>query len=370
LKYLLKNKLKIFCIGDPHIRIQDEEDINEYLNKLELFLKSAPDLDYIIILGDILHNHESLHTESLNLAIRFFKLCKNYAKTFCLVGNHDYTNNSSFLKQNHWLNVCKEWDNNFIVIDAPETITKNNIQLTFCPYVPDGMFLKALNEKAENWTQSVAIFSHQLLNGAKMGSIIAENIEKWEDKFPLLINGHIHTKQKVKENFYCIGSSRYIGYGDLGKKVCLLLTISTSEDENNPSIHLKEISLGLKSKECITIILTPDNIENLLHHPKLVSLEKRNKCKRNIKIIFKGTIELLKTFKNSSVYRECLQLFDKIVVKPFPVKNLNNTNNDNSGNNSNNNNTTNTNKLFLDLLKENIQDNMELQEFYLQFINK
>ncbi len=364
----MNSKLKIFCIGDPHIRIQDEEDINEYLTKLELFLKSVPDLDYIVILGDILHNHETLHTESLNLAILFFKLCKKYAKTFCLVGNHDYTNNSSFLKQNHWLNVCKEWDNNFIVIDTPETIIKNNIQLTFCPYVPDGMFLKALNEKTENWKQSVTIFSHQLLNGAKMGSIVAENIEEWEDDFPLLINGHIHTKQKVKENFYCIGSSRYIGYGDLGKKVCLLLTISNEENSNdNPSIHLKEISLHLKSKECITIILTEDNIQNLLHHPKLIALEKRNKCKRNIKIIFKGSLELLKSFKNTSIYKECLQLFDKIVFKPFPVKNLNNI----SKNDSNDSGTKNgTNKLFLDLLKENIQDHVELQEFYLQFVHK
>jgi hypothetical protein len=26
----MNSKLKILCIGDPHIRIQDEEDINEY----------------------------------------------------------------------------------------------------------------------------------------------------------------------------------------------------------------------------------------------------------------------------------------------------------------------------------------------------
>jgi DNA repair exonuclease SbcCD nuclease subunit len=361
--------LKVFCIGDPHIRIQDEEDIKEYLNKLEIALSNISDLDYIVILGDILHNHETLHTESLNLAILFFKLCKSFAKTFCLVGNHDYTNNSSFLKQNHWLNVCKEWDINFIVIDTPETIIKNNIQLTFCPYVPDGMFLKALNEKAENWKQSQVIFSHQLLNGAKMGSIIAEGIEEWEDEFPLLINGHIHSKQKVKHNFYCLGSSRYIGYGDLGKKTCMLITVSSSE--NNPStIQLKEISLGLTCKECITIILTEDNIENLLHHPKLVAIEKRNKCKSNIKIIFKGEYELLKSFKNTSIYKQCLQSFDKIVFKPFPVKhlNINNENNSNTNNTTDENN--NSNKLFLDLLKENIQEHSELQEFYLEFINK
>ena len=356
--------LKIFCIGDPHIRIQDEEEVNEYLNKLELALINIPDLDYIIILGDILHNHETLHTESLNLAIRFFKCCKKYAKTFCLVGNHDYTNNSSFLKKNHWLNVCKEWDINFIVIDTPETITKRGLQITLCPYVPDGMFIKALNENVENWKQSQIIFSHQLLNGAKMGSIIAEGIEEWEDDFPLLINGHIHSKQKVKHNFYCLGSSRYIGYGDLGKKSCMLITISSSE-ENTPTIQLKEISLGLTSKECITIILTEDNIENLFQHPKLLAIEKRNKCKSNIKIIFKGVLELLKAFKNTSIYKQCLQTFDKIVFKPFPVKHLSN-NNENKNNENNDTNTS--SKLFLDVLKENIQDNDELKEYYLEFI--
>ena len=92
-----------------HIRrLRDilSEDVNEFLNKLEIAISNIPNLDYIIILGDVLHNHETLHTESLNLAVLFFKCCKKYAKTFCLVGNHDYTNNSSFLKQNHWLNVA------------------------------------------------------------------------------------------------------------------------------------------------------------------------------------------------------------------------------------------------------------------------
>ena len=355
--------LKIFCIGDPHIRIQDEEDINEYLNKLENAISNIPDLDYIIILGDILHNHETLHTESLNLAVLFFKCCKKYAKTFCLVGNHDYTNNSSFLKKNHWLNVCKEWDINFIVIDKPETITKKGLQITLCPYVPDGLFIKALNENAENWKQSQVIFSHQLLNGAKMGSIVAEGIEEWEDDFPLLINGHIHSKQKVKDNFYCIGSSRYIGYGDLGKKSCMLITISDMS-----TIQLKEISLGLTSKECITIILTEDNIQNLFHHPKLLAIEKRNKCKSNIKIIFKGVLELLKSFKNTSIYKQCLQTFDKIVFKPFPVKHLSNNNTDIQTEKENNSNKS--SKLFLYLLKDNIQDNEELKEYYIEFINK
>ncbi len=362
--------LKLFCIGDPHIRIQDEEDVNEYLNKLEIALSNIPDLDYIIILGDILHNHETLHTESLNLAIQFFKCCKKYAKTFCLVGNHDYTNNSSFLKQNHWLNVCKEWDINFIVIDKPETIIKRGLQFTLCPYVPDGLFLKALNEYADNWKQSQVIFSHQLLNGAKMGSIIAENIEEWEDDYPLLINGHIHSKQKVKHNFYCLGSSRYIGYGDLGKKSCMLITIvneEENEEENNevsPIINLKEISLGLKSKECITIILTEDSIEHLLSHPKL---NKPNLTKNNTKIIFKGTQELLKSFKNTSIYKQCLQTFHKIIFKPFPMKHVS-TINDGNNNSNTSSNTNTSSKLFLDLLKENIQDNEELKNYYLEFI--
>ncbi len=356
------NQLNIFCIGDPHIRIQEEEDVLFFYNQLNNYLSSNSNIDMIIILGDILHNHETLHTESLNLAIKLFKYCKSFAKTFCLVGNHDYTNNSGFLKDNHWMNVCKEWDIQFIVVDNPITFTKNNFQLTLCPYVPDGRFVEALNtETNSNWKQSSVIFGHQLLNGAKMGSIIAENIEEWKDNYPLLISGHIHTEQKVKENYYCIGSSRYIGYGDLTQKYCLHVCLKKENDI--VTIQLKKVNLKLHKKECFTILLTNDNIHTSTIQ-KIDKLKQSKNCS-NTKLIFKGNIEVLKHFKQSSLYKDIVKEFNKIVFKADIVKQQLNTNT-----NTNNmvDNESQKKTFFTDILKENIKDNIELINLYKEFV--
>ena len=72
----MSNSLSILCIGDPHIRIEEQEDIHSYFNELTTILNTIDNLDFIIILGDVLHNHSILHTGSLNLATEFFKICK------------------------------------------------------------------------------------------------------------------------------------------------------------------------------------------------------------------------------------------------------------------------------------------------------
>ena len=73
----------------------------------------------------------------------------------------------------------------------------------------------------------------------------------------------------------------------------------------------------------------------------------------NTKIIFKGDILVLKQFKESSNYKEILALYNKIVFKINPQKYI----------------TTNVkSKLFLDCLKENIADNLDLIECFNSFI--
>ena len=332
----------ILTIGDPHIIGKEYDNVIQLLDSIENILKTTPNIDIIIILGDVLHNHSIIDTSSLNLALRLFKLCKQYAQTYCLVGNHDYINNSQFLNTNHWMNICKEWDDRFIIVDNPKIIVYNNIQICLTPYVYDGRLIEALDLTCNNWKQSKLIFGHQLLNGAKMGAIVADNVEEWKDEYPVMISGHIHTKQVVKDNLYYIGSSQYVGYGDLSTKYFLLISFNENED-----FIFKYINVGITKKKLITINITNDNIDTI--HTTL--LTKSNK--ENTKIIFKGDILVLKQFKESSNYKEILTLYNKIVFKINPQKYI----------------TTNVkSKLFLDCLKENIADNLDLIECFNSFI--
>ena len=98
----------------------------------------------IIMLGDLLHEHERLHTTPLNKAYDFVKMLSGYAATYCLVGNHDLINNRQFLTKNHWMNAMKEWDN-VEVIDYPRSIRMDGVHFAAVPYVPPGAFEDALD---------------------------------------------------------------------------------------------------------------------------------------------------------------------------------------------------------------------------------
>ena len=94
---------KILIIGDPHLRA-------EYMNIVELFCDQIKSIcqknnyEFIVVLGDVLHNHEKINTTVLNKAIDLFETISTDTKLFVLVGNHDMIDNSQFLTTNHWMN--------------------------------------------------------------------------------------------------------------------------------------------------------------------------------------------------------------------------------------------------------------------------
>ena len=130
-------------IGDPHFTASNIPDIDNFIKKLyKLIKKTRP--TYIIMLGDLLHEHERLHTTALNKAYDFIKMLSEFCEVYCIVGNHDLINNRQFLTKNHWMNAMKEWDN-VIVVDYPTYVEKANVKFTLVPYVPPGEFLAALD---------------------------------------------------------------------------------------------------------------------------------------------------------------------------------------------------------------------------------
>lgn len=319
--------MKILCIGDPHLRIEDEIQAKLLIKNVNKFLNENKNIDIIIILGDILHNHEKIHSASLNLAIEFFKMCKNYCPTYCLVGNHDATNNTIFLNTNHWMNICKEWKN-FNVVDKPIILENKGISLGFCPYVPDGRFVEAVNtlkdESGKDWLNCNIVFAHQLFNGAKMGAIVAENVEEYSDDYPLCISGHIHNKQKIKNNLYYTGSSTYVGYGDTGKKYLMLIHTEYNKKKNSVSVKLQDINIGIMSKECLYVDCNSENcdfeLNKIIQKVENIYSEYLD-LKPSIKVIIRCELELIKYIKNIENYNKLYSLVDKVAIKCIKKEN-------------------------------------------------
>ena len=236
--------MKILCIGDPHFRVDNIEETKIFTTNLSKYLDKN-EIDIVIVMGDVLHTHEKIHTFALNAAFDFFKMLSSKNKPiYCLVGNHDATSNTIFLTNNHWMNVLKGWTN-INIVDFPIKVLIGKHDIVLCPYVPDGRFVEALNH-VEDWRESICVFGHQLIDGAKMGMIVAKDVEKWKEEYPMLVSGHIHDKQWIGKNVYYTGSSLQHSFGEGGDKSLAIIDIN--EDTR---IDIEEIYLEIKKKKII-----------------------------------------------------------------------------------------------------------------------
>ena len=75
-----KVSTKVIFIGDPHIQINNIKEVNIFIERVICLIKEKKP-DFVVIAGDILHNHERLHTTSLNKAYEFIDKVRSVSKT-------------------------------------------------------------------------------------------------------------------------------------------------------------------------------------------------------------------------------------------------------------------------------------------------
>lgn len=289
--------MNILCIGDPHFKVENVPETAEFTVKLIDLIKNT-DPDIVVILGDLLHTHELVHTDALNRCCDFIDQIRTLKKTYILVGNHDMINNQQFLTDKHWMNSLKEWDNVTIIDTVLVEETKIG-KLCFSPYVPNGRFMDALNT-CDNWKESKCIFAHQEFKGCKMGAMISEDGDEWGTQYPLVISGHIHDRQKLPNVIYT-GSAMQHAFGDSDDKCILIVTI-TSDGEK----VFKEFDLGLRKKKIIYTNI--GCIEDVKIGKEI-----------GVKLSISGSTEELKTFKKSKKYKELSSKGIKVVLKPDKI---------------------------------------------------
>lgn len=287
--------ISVLTIGDPHFRMDNLEEINIYISRIEHIVKMDKP-DFVVVLGDLLHCHERVHTNVLNKAYSFINRIRKLAPVYVLVGNHDYINNSQFLSDNHWMNALKEWDNVHIV-DKGMSCTTNFGKFIFCPYVFPGRFCEALDLIDKDWKSARSIFCHQEFYGCKMGAITSVEGDKWDTEYPFVISGHVHDKQRLQENIYYTGSSIQHAYGESHDKTIALCHFTQH-------IDVECIDLNLPRKKIIYMDF--DKINE--YTP--------TKGQDHLRITLTGSYEEFKLFRKSKKYKELLKHNIKIVYKP------------------------------------------------------
>ena len=289
--------MQIVAIGDTHFKVDNmnivDKLIEEIVSKLTLL---KPDL--IVLLGDILHDHERLHTLALNRALDFINKLRNISKVFVLVGNHDMINHDQFLSDQHWMNALKQWDN-VCIVDKVEHLECSEIDANFifCPYVAPGRFQEALETHEFDWRESDIIFAHQEFKGCKMGAIISEDGDEWDIDDPFVISGHIHSKQSPQDNIMYPGSSMQVAYGESNENIILIV------DYNDGEIELTEQILNIPRKRIVYI--DTDSFDQ--YEPPTTEDE--------IKITIKGKYTDFKAIKKTSKYKKLVKMGFKISYK-------------------------------------------------------
>lgn len=287
------NKMDFIFIGDPHFKITNLEIVDVFIYQcLNIVKETKP--KFIVVGGDLLHTHERLHTTPFNKACKFIKDLSLLSKVFVLVGNHDYENNQQFLTNKHWLNPLKEIKNCEIV----DEILHQNINgkdFIFSPYVPVGRFVEALNTlKNFDWKKSYCVFGHQEIFGCKMGCQISTDGDVWNEKWPMLISGHIHHKQKPQKNVFYPGSAIQHAFGENEDNIILKANF-------DKELVFSEIQLDMPKIKIFRLSI--EKIKNFNYKPE--KLER-------IKIVCKGTSEEIKQFKKSRHFKHLESLNIKI----------------------------------------------------------
>lgn len=288
--------MKAICIGDPHFQVDNIPEVELFMERLFDYAKEV-EPTFIVVLGDLLHTHERIHTTPLNKAYEFIDKLRKISKTFVLVGNHDMTSNQNFLNEQHWMNGMKEWTN-VTIVDKAISENINDELFVFCPYVPPSRFEEALNTLNVDWTKARCIFAHQEFKGCKMGAIVSVDGDSWDLNYPLVISGHIHSKQQPQENIYYTGSSMQHAFGESEDNIIALITW-TDEDyeitEKDLELPRKRIIYGeVQDFENYTLPETEDKL----------------------KITVSGVYEEFKAFKKTTKYKELIRSGAKVVFKP------------------------------------------------------
>lgn len=279
--------MKLLCIGDLHIKV-DNLSVIDILETQLCELLRGETIDGIVILGDVLHTHEKIHTAPLNRALKLFtNLSALCCPIFILVGNHDYIQNDQFLTDHHWMNVLKNWDKVHVV---DRIVFYKNV--CFCPYVPVGRLLEALETGSADWKTTRAVFCHQEFEGAAMhNGIVSLCGDKWNADWPKAISGHIHSRQDLKSGVHYVGCALPDNNGK--SYVSMYCTeLNTIEKVEMSFPKRKKISLSIEkfnqtNLDDISTILIIDNYDDYKIFQK--SAPYRDLVARGIAINFKPT---------------------------------------------------------------------------------
>lgn len=222
---------KIMMIGDPHFMEGFLDELRVAVSELNAHI--TDDLDFVVIMGDLLDNHDKidLHCKR-EVDIFIIELSKRVKKVYVLIGNHDRPIESDFLTDNHVFNLLKISTNVVVVDKVVEEYIKcerNGLyyKFIFAPYVSPERFYEAcsISNIFPPFDDIAYSFSHQEFKNYSLSKLKGGNADEWMPWYPGMACGHIHTYDETEDNLLYVGSFIQTKFSDTVDKSISVITI-------------------------------------------------------------------------------------------------------------------------------------------------
>lgn len=282
---------RYLVIGDLHVKRDNLKEIHELHQKI---LQLLPGINEVVILGDTLDRHETIHMSPLCVASRMIKEYSDHVPVTVLIGNHDRSNNTVYCTDEspfiQWSIIPPP---HIRIVDKPVQVGST----LYVPYVPNERFQEAI--ASFDLSTIKLIFAHQEFAGCRYNGITSNVKESWIYDIRI-VSGHIHDCQEIGnilytgtplQNDFNESPNKYVFYVDMVDKVTYtaIPIISTPKITIDTRLPLPEnIFHSIGTSKCKLIIHdSVANIETFI----MSSLYSSLKAMSNVKIILEREYE-------------------------------------------------------------------------------
>lgn len=303
----MNKTIRFHAIGDPHISKRHLSLSEEAIAGTIKLVSKKPDVDIVVIMGDILDRHDDVKLTFQRRALNWVKELVSISEKeekengrkvviVVLIGNHDRPSNQDFFSETHPFMGVDDIPNRLYIVNKPKAIVVNGAMVLFMPYVPPGKFVEGFQvymeamHKAGKWKviKSIKdfslIFAHQEFEGAPYGPIVSTNGDKWPKDYPFVVSGHIHTRMLLQENILYTGSLYPITTSESNDKGVITGTFSVEKK----SLDYKVTRVVMSQKTIIKLNASDDDgIREMI-----------NLDRENTKYILQGTGEEIAAIKS------------------------------------------------------------------------
>lgn len=256
-----ESPVKCMVIGDLHFRRNEVRAMEIVCEDILQKCKENP-VDFIVCLGDTMHEHDIMRLDPFRRATSFLKKLGDIAPLYLLIGNHDIENNQINLqkidkgaRKHPFIDLFES--ENGSPITVIDEITKEEINgQDFCltPFFPAGQYLSTLallDIDVEGYT---SFFSHQDWIGCKytLDSEPSNFGDKWPKTASLNISGHIHEEQEIQSNLFLPGTPAPTRFGESNDKGIFLFTFYGKDNRTYEKLELPNTILRITKEFKVT----------------------------------------------------------------------------------------------------------------------